>query len=217
VSVSARPVRAVLVGCLWGAVALCVLSCGPTRFPDVVVKPASEYTLSREVEGFIVSIDPFLDRRRVMNAFGFDLLRRGVVPVLIVAENRSPDTGFYLQKEHCYLGGQTESTIRDEQQAGDYGMHFGTVTGIMLVSPALGILALGIDGDAAIRDHKTRQNLVNKELREKTLFPGESQHGFLYFRCDSPADIESVGSVTLGVLNLETYERLWINVPIKDR
>lgn len=205
-----------LVRCVCGAIAFCLLSCGPARFPDVDVRPASEYALSEEAEGLIISVDPLLERRRVMSTFGVDLLRRGVLPVLVVAENKSAAIGFYLQKEYCSLGVPTDSASWEDLRVGDSKVNFAAVGAVQMLSPVMGLLALGIGGDAAIRDHKARQNLVDKELREKTLFPGESQCGFLYFRYDGPVDSESVASVNLGILNLNTYERFSISVPIKD-
>ena len=62
-----------------------------------------------------------------------------------------------------------------------------------------------------------RRNLIEKELKEKTLSSGESQRGVIYFKLPNMTSVESISTIQLKVLNLENSENELFNFSINRR
>lgn len=201
--------------------------CATLQLPEVVVQPVSQYRLFQSKEGLVVSIDPFLEKRRVKELFGINLLSKGILPVLIVVENRSTDATFWLQKELSSLEMLNiksigKQVVTSSLEQGEIGMGekvlTGVVAGVGAVVPAVAI----IGGPVVIIVAKSEanrqiimQNLIKKELKERTITSGQSQHGFLYFKLPDKTAIETISAIQLKAMNLQKRETLTFHFSIK--
>lgn len=171
------------------------------------------------------------------------MLSKGILPVLVVVENKSTDATFYLQKSLASLGSsivsspkmpsniptaegnaeiagagltvaETESFFTKESSA------YAIAVTATLAAQAVGGFALMGAGLMAATKLPTdaeiiRQNLIKNELQEGIVSPGQSQYGFLYFKLPDDFAIETVSAIQLKAKNLQTQEMLQFIFPIK--
>ncbi len=84
---------------------MCIIfsGCATVKFDKAEVLPASSYKYSCSKSGLTISVDPFIDEDRVNRIFGYDLLSQGILPVLVIFENKNAEDGFILLKERSIL------------------------------------------------------------------------------------------------------------------
>jgi len=63
-----------------------VNACAPIEMKKVVAQKADYYRFMSEQNGIMISVDPYIEKDRLKEAFGYDLLSRGVFPVFVVVE-----------------------------------------------------------------------------------------------------------------------------------
>lgn len=78
-------------------------ACSTVQLQKVTIQPASSYKFSSSKAGLIISVDPFIEEDRVNKFFGYDLLSKGILPVLVVFENKSAEDGYILLNERTML------------------------------------------------------------------------------------------------------------------
>jgi hypothetical protein len=161
--------------------------------PEVKIKPMLTYKFVEERDGLKISIDPFIEENRVKEYFGTDLNSLGILPVLIVAENSSPKSSYFLTKKDFTLSlkqgsndllkksGYADIPKPSKQLVDGLGGAFG-VGG--LIAPILfipGVIFMQM-GNKIAQDHKTiTDNLTRKSFSDCTIFPNEGHSGFIYF------------------------------------
>lgn len=217
---------------LWGVgVALAVVignpGCATIQFPDVSVRPASEYHLFVEKGEFRISVEPFLEKERVKELFGINLLSEGIVPVLVVAENHNSQSSFLLKKtafllevntdEHIAMLSDAEpSKARDSQKAASGVSKLWSVLVVapplMALSSPVVLLAADAHADADAAMH----NLVEKELMERTLPPGEFQHGFIYFKLPTDAAVRNITAFSMEATEFPSRKVLTFRFPLEE-
>ena len=151
--------------------------------------------------------------------FGMDLLSKGIFPVLIVARNNSIDSNFYLRKEMAGLkiaNSQSQQEMSDASSLKQKSSMVGPVVGgVSLIGPILAIpVVFTIIGTCENDRQAINRNLIDKELQAKTLSPGQSQYGFLYFRLTEDNNIEDIVAVQLKISDLKKQETLLFTFPI---
>ncbi|KPK98204.1 MAG: hypothetical protein AMJ95_05715 [Omnitrophica WOR_2 bacterium SM23_72] len=189
--------------------------CATIQLPELTVKPASQYRLSQNKEGLVISVDPFLEKKRVEELFGTDLLSKGILPVLVVVENNSNSSTFYLQKEQSSLEmaeGESETGIASAGRSLTYQRPDKATTTLFYVSP---LIVAGIWQSFENEREAITKNMIKNELRERTLNPGESQHGLIYFRLTDKTRVEDIAAVNLKVLNIQSKENILFSFTVE--
>ena len=119
------------------------------------------------------------------------------MPIHIFAENRNSSSSFLLSKDHVCLKnksttGSLNQGARTEGEEASAGGHILVGAGAVLVfalpvlSPILLFPGIKMLSDAEV----IKCNLVTKELQTKTVSPGKSVEGFVYFKL--PTDSTSL-------------------------
>lgn len=160
--------------CAWtamGTMALLVAGCAAPLLPQYPSQPLSTYSDVVEVDGLRVAAHPVTNKETLLRYFGDDLVGRGILPVFLVAENRSERESFLIEKERCSIkSGITFSSNDELPSPNSYAL--------------LGALPLGLfwGSHLASQAANTKFALATSELRTTTISPGSGTHGFLYFR-----------------------------------
>ena len=165
-------------------------------FPDFPVQPASNYRVSATKSGITVAIHPVVDSKEQKTYFGFDLTKKGYIPILVVVGN-SYDGSVLLIKDRASvyrpaaaLEPGSAPTARTRQGEAlmitdgvlDAAVNVGYVV-FAGVGGAGNPVPLGLMGDhMASQAVAVQHNLLKKELQSRTLPRGTSAHGFIFAR-----------------------------------
>lgn len=196
-------------------VASCAANIPPvTSYPT---KAAVEYKLHKRQGELIVGIQPLTTQEQVIEWFGSDLTKNGLVAFHITVENGRGSSGsVILQTEHIVL--------RDSEEKP------GTVAQTTLPSrdvtsaersrqAVVGIFAGGMPWEATavhLRDQASLQNRMRElALRNNTLRPGEKASGFAYFRVQKPWDSNSRMFLVLTLKDSRTGKRIQFNIELQ--
>ena len=170
--------RSWLRGSLW----LVVLSyglltgCVTMDIPPDKVRPLASYPLKVEQQRLTVAVSA-LERNEVKEVFGSDIVDDGVLPILVMAENRNPSTSFVLARNKVVVAdanavpsgktgvGQTKEGVGGALSA----------AGVLLMSP-LALVGTKLASDAGTVFH----GMGLKELQSHTVDPGQQVHGYVY-------------------------------------
>lgn len=176
------------------------------KLADIEVKDFSKYKMYQEKEGVRVAVDPYLEEERLKEFFGADLLiAYGLLPVHIVVENGT-NQPLLVQKTDIILLTSDNNAIMPEILAyakmpiemkrleAERAVDMWLVLGLL---PA--IAAATIIGP--IPDYeKMMYNISAKALNDRSLYKGEKNHGFVYFRI---ADKVSKGTALKVLVKLK--------------
>lgn len=187
--------------------------CMTMDVPPDKIKPLSAYPVKLEQQGLTIAVNA-LNRKEIDEVFGTDLLDDGILPVLVVAENRSPSTSFVLPKNKVAVAdakavpsGKVEGVGQTKEAVG------GTISaaGVILMSP-LALLGTKLSSDAGVVMH----GLGLKEFQSHTVDPGQTVHGYVYFPYpkgagDKPMELRAVIEVT----ETSNFRPLTFDLPIK--
>jgi hypothetical protein len=224
---------------------ICLISsaCATAKLEKVEILPASSYRYSCSKSGIIIAADPLIDKNRLDGIFRYDLPSKGILPVLIIFENKNADDGLVLLK------GQSMLLMKDQGRQGAISSPIGNVLGMdereksKKVSPLLQATSRAIGGGAGaaaaiylpagaalgafgalailvgMLDKPvlpiTKQSMIDNEFLDKTVYPGCSQRGFLYFKLAKVEDINHLEGLILSVKNVRSNEVQSIKIEIK--
>jgi hypothetical protein len=144
--------------------------------------------------GLSVALEPIMNRKALKTCFGVDLVSKGFIPILVVAENRDTGRSFILLKEEVSIS--LQGSERQAEEAGN--VHSGEskaaeALAVAGVGAAAAPLIVGVSVPPAVpalfliavikgsKAEEIRHRVVKNELRSETLSPGRAVHGFLYF------------------------------------
>lgn len=169
--------------------AMLASGCSTMSVPDLKVRNADTYEQHQEKEGLAIGIHVMTDTEEVKKTFGMNLLEKGITPVLIVVENRSPSASFVVAKEKVYIldevTGKTDTTnVKDvttgKSAAGaalGVAAVAGAAVGSVVAIPFI-IASSKLASDAQVIEY----GIANKEFSSSTLDPGVKAEGFIYFQ-----------------------------------
>lgn len=184
-----------------------------TKYPS---KAAVDYVLHQRQGSVTVGVEPLTTQEQVIEWFGSDLTKNGLVAVHLVIEiARGSSDGMILLTEKVVLGDAAQKTGAAAQiKLPGRGVSSEEVTRQFVV----GIFAGGAPWEATavhLRDQVSLQNRMRElALRDDTLRPGESAHGFVYFRVEKPWDSSSRMVLALTLKNIRTSERVPLNIEL---
>jgi len=136
-----------------------------------------------EQAGLVVGVHAITDKAEADQVFNANLLNKGILPILLVAENRNASDSFIITKEKVYVvDEQTLANAKSQRKDVTSGqVAAGTV--MTLVGPLF--VGLKMLSDATVIQH----NLADKEFYSRTLAPGQKAQGFIYFQFTNPASL----------------------------
>jgi len=179
----------------------------------------ASYPSCQNKSGLHVAVDVLQDKQMIVKYFGAELAKRGIIPLLVVAENENIDSSFllpYADPRVTILSDDQSKPSNPRQQSGkslnleraqasaheqaryDLGKEY-LVGGGVLFS-WLSFADLGPTEQAAA----LKQELAVKALVKKTLSPGKEQSGFIYFGLPHKLDHDVHLQVTIKALNLSS-------------
>lgn len=161
--------------------------CRTMAVPKLTAQKADAYEHHVEKDGLVIGVHALTDKSEVKQMFNVNLLNNGVVPILVVVENRSANSSFVVAKDKVFVvseaTGNTNISERKEVASGAGGQTMATIGAVgLVVSPiAAGPLLLAglkMASDATVIEHGLR----DKEFYTRTLGPGQKTQGIIYFQ-----------------------------------
>jgi hypothetical protein len=200
--------------------------------PDLVVSPAQQYKYCFDQEGLRIAIDPFFEEERIRLYFGGDLISRGILPVLIIIENNDNKTGYLLERNAIQLQdsqqGASDRVAYSREPAIVYPLRPLNILEILLNPTPFGAITLtaralsgnpimkpDIDDDVVLEAHMLNENLKKKAFVDRTVFPGESHSGFVYFQIKGSDDLKNIFAIVVKVKNIRFDNELSVDFKIK--
>lgn len=168
-----------------------------------------------ESEGVIVSLEPFADRARCETYFALDAPAAGIAILHLRLENRSPDTTWLLRKAQCKL-----VLPGKDSSLGDANTARGTSSGEAVAMTGAALMGLGTTPlFIAIGSHQVKQastvqrNFTEKELRDKSLSPGQVEEGFVYYQMPKK-NAPFQGTLQVSLVNTRNQQYNTLQIPI---
>ena len=161
-----------------------ISGCSTMSVTPLATSNADTYTQHEQKNGLVVGIHPMTDKREIKDMFKINLLDKGLLPILVVAENHSASASFVIAKEKVFvLNANTGSASTPQTKAVTSGTA-GTavaVTGVVLGGLGGGALMI-VGAEMASKATVIQYNLADKEFFGKTLGSGDKAQGFVYFQ-----------------------------------
>ena len=102
----------------WLPLALLTALCGcgtpNVQFGQRPINPVATYSHVQTVQGLTVAVEPIVATDEVVDLFGMDLLKGGVLPVLVVASNISPVVSHVVAPDQFALVNAHQGTHSDQ-------------------------------------------------------------------------------------------------------
>jgi hypothetical protein len=207
---------------IFSFVGMQVMGCAAIKLSPYLSKPFSSFTNTIPQDDLHVAIQPMTDKAEQEKHFGRDLTGVGILPVYIIAQNRHPSKSFVLNSDIITLQNKTTKATCPKPLKTDAADTSGGETMIVIGSCSLILtpliigfvlfLVLNANGGKAVADATVIHNgLVANGLYTRTISPGKSAEGFVYFKLpDSKANIKELSLIvpaselgTKSVHNLE--------------
>lgn len=187
--------------------------CITMDIPPDKVRPLDAYPLKVEQQGLTIAVSA-LGRKEAKEVFGTDLLDDGVLPILIMAENRNPSTSFVLAKSKVLVAdanavpsgktgvGQTKEAVGGVLSA----------AGVILMSP-LALVGTKLSSDAGTVSH----GMGLKELQSHTVDPGQQVHGYVYVPISTEVRGKQVNlRATIEATDTSNFKSMTFDIPINN-
>lgn len=180
-------------------------ACTTLRLPEYRAQPVEHYHNSQTKDGLVMAIHPITKKAETKKWFGIDLLKKGVLPILVVLANRNASSSFAMSKDQVFIMDEETSgriTSKRNQVASSSGGEAALLVGTVLISLPLVIAGLKTASNADV----VNRNLAEKELHKTTISPGEQVHGFAYFQIPKEKEITGRYHVIVKVSEVFTDE-----------
>ena len=187
--------------------------CMTMDIPADKIQPLSAYPVKLEQQGLTIAVNA-LNKKEIDAVFGTNLLDDGILPVLVVAENRNPSTSFVLPKNKVVVAdanavssgktgvGQTKEAVGDTLSA----------AGVLLMSP-LALVGTKLSSDAGTVSH----GMGLKELQSHTVDPGQQVHGYVYVPISKEARGKQVNlRAIIEATDTSNFKSMTFDIPINN-
>jgi hypothetical protein len=174
-----------------------VNGCTTLQLPLYTPQPIHRYNNVQVKDGLAVAVQPMLDVEENEKYFGTNLLALNILPAFVISENRHASSSFILLKDRISLSaGQhavagSPDKARSEATAEAIGW-----TSVALISFPLATIAVKMMSDATV----VNRNFKAQEFQTKTLSPGQSAQGFVYFQLPQGVKLPDQGTIRLEAL-----------------
>ena len=161
---------------------LLAAGCASQRYPEYTPAPITSTTRPETARDVEISLQPLSDPAESRKYFGLAPGDQGIGIVLARLNNNSTNATYLVEKNMFKI---LLSGASAEQGAHTNKIDTGTAGGeaTAMIGAAVGGMALLFAGGSMIsHDTEVRRNLVSKELPDRTLAPGQSMSGFIFFQ-----------------------------------
>ncbi len=185
--------------------------CGTMKVTELKTNMADSYTDHAEKNGVVIGIHPMTEKKEIKETFRVNLLEKGLLPILLVAENRSAASSIILAKDRIFVlserAGATNTSQSTKVASGSAGTALGITGASMLAATSLAgapllIAGLKMASDATVIQH----NLADKEFYSRTLGPGQKAQGFVYFQYPKGKPPSGIHHVVIELKDSSTGE-----------
>jgi hypothetical protein len=127
------------------------------KYTDYPVRPVAEYPTKVTRANVTIAVEPVENLAEQKTYFNTDMTSQGFMPVFIVIQNDSILDSFLFEKANIgYARISSNSADAEVAKVRLFG------------------------GPSYVKSMAVQENMVKREIKSKTLSPGESVHGFLY-------------------------------------
>lgn len=188
--------------------------------PEDRILSADSYPINKQQRELRVAVHYLSAKSDAEATFGMDTLSKGVLPILVIAENHNNASSFILARETVgVISAESAKTSTAQRRTLASGVAGGVFLGIGAVSilmlnpvTALPFIIAGakLSSDAEVIEH----TLYEKTLYSRTIEPGQKTYGYVYFQM--PKDIKTLDSYVMRVEAVEAIsgEPLIFDFPI---
>lgn len=165
---------------------LVLTNCATMAIPDYPKTPVDTYKNMTIKENLHLSAQAMTDKADLKKYFGTDLSAHNIVPIHLIAENKSHSSSFIVAKDRMSFKhrSQTDTLATggrvDGKSPGGEALAIGGGVSLIVVpvlTPVLLFSGFKAISNAAVVKH----NFAAKELQARTISPGKSINGFVYF------------------------------------
>ena len=201
-------VESIFVKLLLALLSISILfSCTTTKPASIDPQLTMKEGFEQIQEGLRIYMRPIQDQNEIKKYFGANILEKDILPIFVLAENKSGTEYFLIEPADLYNKSQKEYMSAKEAKKSVYDKDAGLETALILTGPVFWLAAIPIamaDYGPTDASKWLQQALVIKSLRKQTLTPGKTESGFLYYHI--PADISSSKKIgiNLKATNLNT-------------
>ncbi len=198
--------------------------CSTMKEPPLTTGSADSYTQHEQTNGMVVGIRPMTDKREIEDMFKVNLLDKGLLPILVVAENQSPAASFIIAKDKLFVlneGTGTASSSRRKKVTSGAGDALEGTGAVMVASGGLALPLLVIGAPLLFTGEQKASNasviefnLADKEFYSRTLGPGEKAQGFVYFQFPKKSPPSVNYHLVAEVKNPATGEATTFDLPL---
>jgi len=192
---------------------LLLVSCATMDIPESKVRAAESYPLKTEHSKLLIAVHPVTDKTEINETFRTNLLDKGILPILVVAENRNPSTSFVLAKNKIAVVNresvETSTAQRGRVTSETPGSAL-AMAGAAVISLPLLVVGMKMMSDAQVIEH----NLGDKEFYSRTVGPGQKVHGYIYFQLPQGTAALTQHHVLVEVVDSSTGEAMTFDFPI---
>lgn len=200
------------------AISVCLAflcACSSTKLPDYAGSPSPQ-ALTIESNGVAVTLDSFADKARCETYFDLNAPAAGIAIFHVSLANRSPDTAWLLHKDRCklLLSGADSSQAGANTSRSTAPGEAVAITGALLAGLGTTPLLLAIANGQIKHATTVQRNFTEKELRDKTLSPGQSVEGFLYFKMPAK-NAPFSGTLEFSLISTPDQHTNTLQIPVK--
>ncbi len=197
------------------AMVLCALIDGcATSKPQYEQSQSSLPSASRKsqtLDGIQVTVDWLNEKETTEKYFGVDGSKGDLLILSLRLENRTPASTILVVKTNfaVRLGDAANQAAGRSELPGanTSGAETVGVVGALALSPVLMVAAAGLMTEAETRSH----NFQLQELRDRTLSPGETEEGCVYYRLKDARRKTPAFAFDVVTVNTRTQERKTIS------
>ncbi len=198
--------------------------CSTMHVAPITSGSADSYVEHEQIDGLVVGVRPMTDKAEVKETFKIDLLDKGLLPILVVAENKSPTVSFIIPREKVgVLDNATGITSASQRKkvtssSGEVMANTGAVL-VGLGGYALPLAVIGMPLEFTGMQKQSNAsiiefNLADNEFYTHTLGPGDKAQGFIYYQLPKDAAALSNCHVVAEAKNPATGETTAFDFPL---
>jgi hypothetical protein len=187
--------------------------CSTMSVPLAPIQPIESYPLRQEMRQLTVAVHPVTSAQEIDATFKTDLLDRGIVPILVIIDNKHPSASFIVARVgvavvHNETAARSAAALPAARS--ETGAQVATVVGAALISLPLVIGGMKFASDAQVIQH----NLADKAFYSHTVAPGRRAQGYLYFDASNGKPLAGHHHVLVEVREAATRDPLRFVFPI---
>ena len=195
--------------------------CGtPDHLPEysntaTATTPGGSTVKTDQGDAVIVSLEPFADKARCETYFALNAPAAGIAILHLRVENRSPDTTWLLRKAQCklLLSGKDASLGDAKTAQSTASGEAMAITGAALLGLATTPILIGLGSHQVKQASTVQRNFTEKELRDKSLSPGQATEGFVYYQMPQK-NASFQGTLQVSLVNTRNQQNNTLQIPI---